>query len=46
MHRYWDLGDPQMRAVQDAQFWKNLSLAGGAVAWRCSRSTTSPKTTW
>jgi putative oxidoreductase len=32
MHRYWAIDEPQMRAVQDAQFWKNMALAGAAVA--------------
>lgn len=32
MHAYWKVDDPQLRAAQDAHFWKNLSLAGAAVA--------------
>jgi uncharacterized membrane protein YphA (DoxX/SURF4 family) len=31
MHRYWDEADPQARAGEMAQFWKNISLAGGAL---------------
>jgi uncharacterized membrane protein YphA (DoxX/SURF4 family) len=30
-HRYWQEGDPMMRAAQKAQFWKNIALAGGAL---------------
>lgn len=32
MHAYWKVEDPQFRAMQDAQFWKNVSLAGAALA--------------
>jgi putative oxidoreductase len=32
MHRHWDIDGPQMRAVQDSQFLKNMSPAGAAVA--------------
>ena len=32
MHRYWALTDPMQRAGQDAQFWKNITLAG-AMLW-------------
>jgi putative oxidoreductase len=30
-HAYWREEDPMMRAAQKAQFWKNISLAGGAL---------------
>jgi uncharacterized membrane protein YphA (DoxX/SURF4 family) len=30
-HAYWREQDPMMRAAQKAQFWKNISLAGGAL---------------
>jgi putative oxidoreductase len=32
MHPYWRVQDPMQRAGQDAQFWKNLTLAG-AMLW-------------
>jgi putative oxidoreductase len=32
MHAYWKVEEPQLRAAQDAHFWKNLSLAGAALA--------------
>jgi len=31
MHRYWEITDPMQRAGQDAQFWKNLTMAGAAL---------------
>jgi uncharacterized membrane protein YphA (DoxX/SURF4 family) len=30
-HAYWREDDAMMRAAQKAQFWKNISLAGGAL---------------
>jgi putative oxidoreductase len=30
-HRYWEETDPMMRAIQEAQFWKNISLMGAAI---------------
>jgi uncharacterized membrane protein YphA (DoxX/SURF4 family) len=30
-HPYWRDEDPMIRAAQKAQFWKNISLAGGAL---------------
>jgi putative oxidoreductase len=30
-HRYWKETDYGMRAAQRAQFWKNISIVGGAV---------------
>jgi putative oxidoreductase len=32
MHAFWKESDPQMRANQQAQFMKNVSIAGGALA--------------
>jgi putative oxidoreductase len=32
MHAYWRVSDPMQRAGQEAQFWKNLTLAG-AMLW-------------
>jgi putative oxidoreductase len=31
MHAYWKIEDPQMRAIQQAMFFKNTALAGAAV---------------
>jgi uncharacterized membrane protein YphA (DoxX/SURF4 family) len=31
MHPYWKQTDPMARANQDAQFWKNITLAGAAI---------------
>ena len=31
MHAFWKEQDPQMRAIQQAQFSKNLALAGAAL---------------
>lgn len=31
MHPYWKVPDPQMRAMQQAHFMKNMSLTGGAL---------------
>lgn len=31
MHAYWKIDDPQMRAMQEAQFWKNVSLGGASI---------------
>jgi uncharacterized membrane protein YphA (DoxX/SURF4 family) len=31
MHAYWKEEDPQMKAVQQAQFMKNVALAGAAL---------------
>jgi putative oxidoreductase len=31
MHAYWKIDDPQERAGQSAQFWKNIALIGGAL---------------
>ncbi len=36
MHPYWRLHDPQMKQSQEINFWKNISMAGGAfvtAAW-------------
>jgi putative oxidoreductase len=30
MHRFWGLSDPQMAMMQQIQFFKNLSMLGGA----------------
>ncbi len=32
MHKYWTIADPMQRGGQDAQFWKNITLAG-AMLW-------------
>lgn len=37
MHQYWALTDPMQRAGQEAQFWKNLTLAG-AMLWIVART--------
>jgi len=31
MHRFWGVPDPQMRALQQVMFLKNLSMIGGAL---------------
>jgi putative oxidoreductase len=31
MHAFWKIEDPQMRAIQNAMFFKNVALAGGAL---------------
>lgn len=31
MHRFWDLADPQLAAMQEAMFWKNTSMLGAAL---------------
>lgn len=31
MHAFWKVEDPEMRAMQEAHFMKNLSLAGAAL---------------
>jgi len=31
MHNFWVVSDPQMVAMQQAMFWKNLALAGAAL---------------
>src|SRR5712691_2768022 len=31
MHRFWAVSDPMMAAMQAANFWKNMSLAGAAL---------------
>lgn len=31
MHAYWKVEDPQMRAMQQAHFMKNIALAGAAL---------------
>jgi len=36
MHRYWAITDPMQRGAQDAQFWKNIALAG-AMLWIMAR---------
>ena len=30
-HAYWKETDPNMRAAQQAQFWKNIALTGAAI---------------
>ncbi len=37
MHAYWKETDPMARAGQDAQFWKNITLAG-ATLWIVART--------
>ena len=32
MHPFWKLHDPQMKQNQHINFWKNISMAGGALA--------------
>ena len=31
MHAYWKLGDPAAVHIQNAMFWKNLSMLGAAL---------------
>lgn len=31
MHDFWNQSDPQAKQVESANFWKNISLAGGAL---------------
>lgn len=31
IHNYWNVTDPNMRAVDRIQFWKNIGLAGAAL---------------
>ena len=31
IHSYWNVTDPNMRAVDRIQFWKNIGLAGAAL---------------
>jgi putative oxidoreductase len=31
MHAFWKIEDPQMKAIQQAMFFKNTALAGAAV---------------
>jgi uncharacterized membrane protein YphA (DoxX/SURF4 family) len=31
MHNYWVETDPMTRANQQAQFWKNITIAGAAI---------------
>jgi uncharacterized membrane protein YphA (DoxX/SURF4 family) len=31
MHAFWKIEDPQMKAIQNAMFFKNTALAGAAV---------------
>jgi putative oxidoreductase len=31
MHNFWTQSDPQTRQVEMAQFYKNISIAGGAL---------------
>lgn len=31
LHRFWDVSDPMMAALQRAQFLKNVSMIGGAL---------------
>jgi putative oxidoreductase len=31
MHAFWKIDDPQMKAIQNAMFFKNTALAGAAV---------------
>lgn len=31
MHRFWEETDPQAAQAEMAQFWKNISVAGGAL---------------
>ncbi len=33
MHRYWDLSDPMLAMQQQAHFWKNMAMVGGAIAY-------------
>jgi uncharacterized membrane protein YphA (DoxX/SURF4 family) len=31
IHHYWTYADPMQRAGEEAQFWKNITLAGAAL---------------
>ena len=31
MHSYWTISDPMMAMAQSVNFWKNLSMLGGAM---------------
>jgi len=31
MHKFWGIPDPMMAAMQAANFWKNIALAGAAL---------------
>jgi putative oxidoreductase len=31
MHAFWKIDDPQMKAIQNAMFFKNAALLGGAL---------------
>jgi putative oxidoreductase len=31
MHAFWKIDEPQMKAIQNAMFFKNAALAGGAL---------------
>jgi putative oxidoreductase len=31
VHKFWGIADPMMAANQAAHFWKNITLAGGAL---------------
>ena len=31
MHTYWKIQDPMLRAGDEAQFWKDIALAGAAL---------------
>ena len=31
MHRFWGVSDPMMAMAQAANFWKNVSMLGGAL---------------
>jgi putative oxidoreductase len=31
MHAFWKIEDPQMKAIQNAMFFKNVALAGAAL---------------
>jgi uncharacterized membrane protein YphA (DoxX/SURF4 family) len=37
LHKYWAETDPMARAGQEAQFWKNITLAG-AMLWIMART--------
>jgi putative oxidoreductase len=32
MHPFWRMHDPQAKQMQHINFWKNISMAGGALA--------------
>ena len=33
MHDFWNVGDPQQAQTEQAQFFKNLALAGAAIVF-------------